>query len=157
MTRQNASPSPPATAQAATQTIFLSAVDFDQDATDQARAALARGEMPAVLLQTSPETRRQIATGEQQLYSLRLLDFADEDGDGVSISIKGVYFGDLLLANAGARLTIPLRPGERSEISVRAAQDGGGGVTFRVVSSRGELRTRVMKVGEIENWSVAFQ
>ncbi len=158
---QNPAP-PPAPVSAVAQrdesrVLILSSSDLDHDATEQAKSALARGEVPAVLRNAPLETRQQIASGEQQLYSVRLLDFADEDGDAVSIAINGVSLGELTLANAGARLTIPLKPGAPASISITAVRDGGGGVTFRAISSRGELRTRVMAVGESETWAVVFQ
>lgn len=100
----------PATQAHDTQVLFLSSQDLDLEATEQAKSALARGEVPPVLRNAPLETRRQIASGEQQLYSVRLMDFADEDGDAVSIAVNGLPFGELALANAGARLTIPSSP-----------------------------------------------
>jgi hypothetical protein len=50
-----------------------------------------------------------------------------------------------------------LKKGATTKITCLASQDGGGGVTFRAISSVGEMRTRVMAVGESETWTVAFK
>lgn len=159
--RHSASTAPALTASATqfddTQILFLSSQDLDLDATTRAKSALARGEVPLILRNASVDTRRQVASGERQLYSLRLMDFADEDGDAVSVAVNGISHGELVLANAGARLIIPLKPGERTSISITAVRDGTGGVTFRALSSRGEMRTRTMALGESETWTVVFQ
>ena len=42
-------------------------------------------------------------------------------------------------------------------MKVSATADGGGGVTVGFVSSLGEARTRVMQVGESEEWQVTVQ
>ena len=138
-------------------TLFLTSQDLDLEATERAKITLAHGEIPPILRNTPVETQRQVASGERQLYSVRLMDFADEDGDAVSVTVNGISLGELILANAGARLTIPLKPGEGTSISITAVRDGTGGVTFRALSSRGEMRTRTMALGESETWTVVFQ
>lgn len=139
--------------------IFLvSDTDLDRDATVQAKAALNRGEIPPSLATVPEGTRQQIASGEASLYSVRLLDFQDEDGDAVKILLNDIPFGELVLSNSGAKLTIPLKKGATTKITCLASQDGGGGgVTFRAISSVGEMRTRVMAVGESESWTVSLK
>jgi hypothetical protein len=137
--------------------VFVSDRDLDVDATAKAKAALSRGEILPVLATTSEQVRREIASGEQSLYTVRILDFLDEDGDAVKIFVNDVPFGEVILSNSGAKLTIPLKKGATTKITCLASQDGGGGVTFRAISSVGEMRTRVMAVGESETWTVAFK
>lgn len=136
---------------------FVSDRDLDADATVDAKAALSRGEIPAVLENVPEGTRREIASGEQSIYSVRLMDFADEDGDAVKISLNDIPFGEVVLSNSGTKLAIPLKKGAQTKITCLASQDGQGGVTFRAVSSTGEMRTRVMAVGESESWTIAFK
>jgi hypothetical protein len=38
-----------------------------------------------------------------------------------------------------------------------ATADGGGGVTVGFVSSMGEARTRILQVGDFEQWQVIMQ
>jgi hypothetical protein len=137
--------------------VFVSDRDLDVDATAKAKAALSRGEILPVLATTSEQVRREIASGEQSLYTVRILDFLDEDGDAVKIFVNDIPFGEVILSNSGAKLTIPLKKGATTKITCLASQDGGGGVTFRAISSVGEMRTRVMAVGESETWTVAFK
>ena len=81
----------------------------------------------------------------------------DEDGDTVKISLNDIPFGEIVLSNSGAKLTIPLKKGDATKITCLASADGGGGVTFRAISSTGELRTRVMALGESESWTISFK
>src|ERR1700737_4443116 len=55
------------------QSLILTAADIDYAATAPARASLARGEIPPVLAQADAETRRKILSGEENLYTKRLL------------------------------------------------------------------------------------
>ena len=137
---------------------FVSDRDLDMEATEKAKAALKQGRIPPSLANAPERTRQELLSGEQSLYSVRLLDFADEDGDAVKILLNDVPFGDLVLSNLGAKLTIPLKKGVTTKITCLATVDGGGGgVTFRAISSSGELRTRVMAVGESESWTISFK
>lgn len=153
---------PPASAQVAStlhakNIFFVSDRDLDSEATESAKAALKKGQIPPSLANVPEKTRQEILSGEQSLYSVRLLDFADEDGDAVKISLNDVPFGNIVLSKLGAKLTIPLKKGVTTKITCLATADGGGGVTFRAVSSTGELRTRVMAIGESESWTISFK
>ena len=70
--------------------VFVSDRDLDVDATAKAKAALSRGEILPVLATTSEQVRREIASGEQSLYTVRILDFLDEDGDAVKTIPAGL-------------------------------------------------------------------
>ena len=148
----------PVTSEVQAQSIFfVSDRDLDPEATESAKAALKEGRIPPVLANVPERTRKEVLSGEQSLYSVRLVDFLDEDGDWVKISINDALFGELLLSNAGAKLTIPLKKGTTTKFTCTASRDGGGGVTFRAISSTGEMRTRVMAVGECESWTISFK
>jgi hypothetical protein len=86
-----------------------------------------------------------------------LLDFLVEDGDHVEFSVDGASFGDTVLQGAGTSFLIPLAPGTPAHLKLLATADGGGGVTVGFISSLGEARTRVMQVGDFDQWQVVVQ
>ena len=55
------------------QILTLTPADIDYAATDAARAALARGEIPPVLANADAATRQNILSGKENLYTKRLL------------------------------------------------------------------------------------
>ena len=91
------------------------------------------------------------------VFRLHVLDTVAEDGDVVWLSLDGVPFGALELANAGVDVAITLPLGTPAHLLVVAERDGGGGVTFGAASSQGEMRTRVMRVGDREEWTVVVR
>jgi hypothetical protein len=109
------------------------------------------------LAKTSPKTAEDIQSGRCVLYRLYLLDFLAEDGDHAELQVDGVGHGDLYLQNAAKEFLIPLVPGKPTRMKVLATGDGGGGVTVGFVSSLGEARTRVLNVGQSEEWVVTVQ
>jgi hypothetical protein len=173
-------PAPPASGTAATapasvtKQFSLSKVDADLKATEYLKGLLAgtkkqepagasaadplRGAANAAALKalatTSPKTAADIQSGRSVLYRLYLLDFLAEDGDHVELFVNGVGHGDLYLKNAGKEVLIPLSPGAPTRMKLLATGDGGGGVTVGFVSSLGEARTRIMNVGQSEEWVV---
>ncbi len=172
------SPPPPTTSVAAAaadqKTFFVGAIDADQNATDYLKALLSSGaggaavagddelkgeNGPALcaLANSSPETAKEIESGERRLYRVTLLDFLDQDGDRVELTVDGVSYGNLDLSNAGSSFLIPLAPGRPVQMKLAATADGGGGVTVGFVSSVGEARTDVMQVGEFAQWQVILQ
>jgi hypothetical protein len=88
------------------------------------------------------------------LFSIRLVDTVAEDGDVVVVSVDGQALGRINLSNAGTVLTLPLKPGASTSLKVLAEKDGGGGVTFGAVTSQGQVMSRVMAVGESQDWTV---
>lgn len=110
-----------------------------------------------VLAQAPAETRAAIADGNQVIYSLHVLDDVVEDGDIVEIFVNGTSYGRVLLASGGQDVLIPLPVGTTAKVHVVAVQDGGGGVTFGVTTSQGEIRSTVMPEGGSDDWSVTIQ
>ncbi|MBI5882220.1 MAG: hypothetical protein HZB91_03850 [Elusimicrobia bacterium] len=149
----NISAQAPAPASVA-QVLAVGRAEFDRAATEAAREALKRGDIPPVLAQASPELRREVAEARMDLFSIRLVDSAAEDGDVVVVSVDGKTLGRVNLSNAGAVLTLPLKPGASTSLKVLAEKDGGGGVTFGAVTSQGQVMSKVMSVGESQDWTV---
>ena len=77
--------------------------------------------------------------------------------DIVEIFVNGTSYGRILLSNAGQDVLIPLPAGTNAQVHVLAVQDGGGGVTFGVTTSQGEIRSTVMPEGGSDDWSVTIQ
>jgi len=171
-------PTPPAVTQKHVKTFTVSKADLDAKATDQLKAFLAAGNSSqngsaatdlstlkavnaqalAQLGKTSPQTVDELKTGKQNLYRIYLLDFLEEDGDHVDMTVNGVDYGDLYLRNAGTSFLIPLAPGQPADVKLLATQDGGGGgVTVGFISSLGESRTDILQVGQSEQWQVQVQ
>jgi hypothetical protein len=109
------------------------------------------------LAKTSPKTAADIQSGRSVLYRLYLLDFLAEDGDHAELIVDGVSYGDLYLRNAGKEFLVPLTRGMPARMKLLATADGGGGITIGFVSSLGEARTRIMNVGQSEEWVVTVQ
>ncbi|MBI4676618.1 MAG: hypothetical protein HY748_03465 [Elusimicrobia bacterium] len=136
------------------QVLAVGRAEFDRAATEAAREALKRGDVPPVLAQASPDLRREVAEARMDLFSVRLVDTVAEDGDVVIIFVDGKPLGRVDLSNAGAVLTLPLKPGTSTGLKVVAEKDGGGGVTFGAVTSQGQVMSKVMSVGEAQDWTV---
>jgi len=164
-------------------TLFVSDRDLDVEATESAKAALKRGRIPPSLANVPEKTRQEISSGEQSLYTVWIFDFS-HIGDSVDVLLNDTYFSTLVEASvdkdgvpagsnndrppgygryapqgfSSVKLTIPLGKGSTTKIAFRAKVNAGeGGVRFRAVSSRGEMRTRILAVGESESWTVSFK
>ena len=111
----------------------------------------------AALSHATPAVRKEIADGRQAIYALHLLDNMVEDGDAVILYVNGNSQGRILLTNRGQTVLVALPTGALSQIRVLAVEDGGGGVTFGASSSLGEIRSKVMAVGDSDNWTVVPQ
>ncbi len=122
-----------------------------------APAAQTEQAVRQVLAQAPAETRTAIADGNQVIYSLHVLDDVVEDGDVVEIFVNGTSYGRVPLASGGQDVLIPLPVGTTAKVHVVAVQDGGGGVTFGVTTSQGEIRSTVMPEGGSDDWSVTIQ
>ena len=81
------------------QILTLTGADVDQGATDAARAALARGEIPPALAKADSETRNKVLSGEAKLYTLQLEE--DNQAQGfiihVQVSQNGVLIDEHVL------------------------------------------------------------
>ena len=128
----------------------VSAKDLDQAAT----AAQAAGRPVAALAQADPALLAQVREGKSDLYSMRLVDTEAEDGDVVLLLVDGKPLGHILLFNRGTVVTVPVGKSKPTVLTIQAEKDGGGGVTFGMASSQGQVLSRVMQVGENETWSV---
>lgn len=137
--------------------LLVSTGDLDRKATERARAMLSAGEIPPELASAGPEVRAAVGSGQMGLLTLRMLDFAAVDGDVIDVSVEGKVLGRIALDHTEASLTIPLKVGRDQSLKISAVHDGGGGVTFAARSSVGEIRTRVMGVGESDVWTVSFR
>ncbi len=107
-----------------------------------------------VLSHATPRVRSQIASGEQAIYRLHVLDDCIEDGDAVILYANGTSYGKVQLTNKGQTILIPLPTNALSHMHVLALEDGGGGVTFGAGSNDGAVRSKVMSVGNSDDWTV---
>jgi hypothetical protein len=110
-----------------------------------------------VLAYAPADTRAAIADGHQALYTLQVLDDVVQHGDAVEIFVDGTSYGQVVLGSAGQDVLIPLPSGMTAKVRVVATQDGGGGVSFGVTTSQGEIRSPILAVGESDDWSVTSQ
>ena len=101
--------------------------------------------------------KKDLESGKRVLYRVHLLDFLQQDNDEVALFVDNVCLGPVALSNRGTEMLIPLASEKTSRMRVVATRDGGGGVTFGLVSSIGEAKTRVMQTGEVEEWWVRFK
>jgi hypothetical protein len=134
------------------QTVTLTAADIDYAATEAARAALGRGEIPPVLANADAATRQKILSGEENLYTKRLLK-QSERGILVHarVSTGGVFLGeDLLTTERPQGTTFPAGPGAPTHFHFTVEQAGPNGVVSCWVQSvnGGVVTTRPMAAGE---------
>lgn len=91
------------------------------------------------------------------IFSMRLIDDVDQDGDVVQILVDGVPVSYLSLTHGGATLEIPLKKGESHRVTVLAVRDGVGGVTLGLQTSAGNVVSRRMLVGESDSWTIDYK
>lgn len=109
-------------------------------------------------LNAAPDSVRQaIRNGEMQMFTFRFVDWADEDGDVVAISVDGNPLGQVMIGHAGQALTIPLKQGKTHVLTITGVRDGGGGITFGLQSSLGRVDARAMSEGQSESWQIGFE
>lgn len=137
--------------------LLVSDKDLDKEATENARMALKRGEIPPSLAEAPEQTRKEVLAGESALFKLHIIDSVAEDGDAVTVYMNGAPYGEIILSHAGADLTVALKRDSTAQLRIVATHDGGGGVTFGASSSLGEVRTRVMKIGDSEDWLISYK
>jgi hypothetical protein len=125
----------------ATNTLVLTAADIDQKATDDARAALNRGEIPASLANSSPEIRNKIQEGQLALSTKRLLDPQTVPGVlvHVMVSVSGQLTGvDLLTSERPVGTVFPIGRSTPTQFHFVVDQAGpAGSVTCSVRSTTG--------------------
>lgn len=122
--------------------------------------------VPPELMSPAPSAPQSVLTPRGQeavrsdgwsLFSMRLIDDVDQDGDVVQISVDGVPVSYLALTHAGATLEIPLKKGESHRVTVTAVRDGVGGVTLGLQTSAGTVVSRRMLVGESDSWTIDYK
>ena len=143
------------------QVLTLTPADIDHAATDAARAALARGEIPPVLANADAATRQNILSGKENLYTKRLLQ---QNQSGIlvhaRVSTGGVFLGeDLLTAERPQGTTFPAGPGAPTHFHFTVEQAGPNGVVSCWVKSvnGGVVTTRPMAAGDSADLEVIAQ
>jgi hypothetical protein len=143
------------------QILTLTPADIDYAATDAARAALARGEIPPVLANADAATRQNILSGKENLYTKRLLQ---QNQSGIlvhaRVSTGGVFVGeDLLTAERPQGTTFPAGPGAPTHFHFTVEQAGPNGVVSCWVKSvnGGVVTTRPMAAGDNADLEVIAQ
>ncbi len=143
------------------QILTLTPADIDYAATDAARAALARGEIPPVLANADAATRQNILSGKENLYTKRLLQ---QNQSGIlvhaRVSTGGVFLGeDLLTAERPQGTTFPAGPGAPTHFHFTVEQAGPNGVVSCWVKSvnGGVVTTRPMAAGDSADLEVIAQ
>ena len=143
------------------QILTLTPADIDYAATDAARAALARGEIPPVLANADAATRQNILSGKENLYTKRLLQ---QNQSGIlvhaRVSTGGVFLGeDLLTAERPQGTTFPAGPGAPTHFHFTVEQAGSNGVVSCWVKSvNGRVvTTRPMATGDSADLEVIAQ
>jgi hypothetical protein len=137
--------------QAQAHTLIFTSQDQDHAATDKARAALQRGEVPPELADLPETARKEIVNGERALFTLRLVD---EFNSLVYFHVDGAPALNWHVSDGRRLLTVALKKGEPALLRLTAARDNGNGVHLVAATSAGELRTRTMAVGETEDWTL---
>jgi len=134
--------------------------------TPETRAASPLPTVPPELISPAPTAPQTVLTAQGQqavssdgwsIFSMRLIDDVDQDGDVVQIFIDGVPVSYLALTHGGATLEIPLKKGQSHEIRVMAVRDGVGGVTLGLQTSAGTVVSRRMAVGESDSWVIDYK
>ena len=143
------------------QVLTLTPADIDYAATEAARAALARGEIPPVLANADAATRQNILSGKENLYTKRLLQ---QNQSGIlvhaRVSTGGVFLGeDLLTAERPQGTTFPAGPGAPTHFHFTTEQAGPNGVVSCWVKSvnGGVVTTRPMAAGDSADLEVIAQ
>ena len=129
---------------------------LDTYKTQEYRELLNRNIIPAELKNADLTIIENIKNGKMKMYSIQIIDTIHEDGDIVGVSINNLYFGKFRLTNIGQNFSMPLYPGQLHHLTVKALVDGGGGVTFGAISTQGEQFSKVMRVGDQEDWLIGF-
>ena len=146
----------------AANTLVLTAADIDQKATDDARAALNRGEIPASLANASPEIQKKIQEGQLALSTKRFLDPQTVSGVVVHlmVSVSGQLTGvDLLTSEHPVGTAFPIGRSTPTQFHFVVDQAGpAGSVTCSVHSTTGQTAaTRPLGPGQQADLEVIEQ
>ena len=135
---------------------MMSDSDADLVKTQKIQEQLMAGDIPKELEKSAPQIIEKVKVGEMKFYTFTLYDFAAEDHDMVQILVDGLPLGVADLNNAGLTIAIPLEAGKSKSITLKAVQDGGGGVTLAVRLMNSEVNLKPMQLGESQTIDVRF-
>ena len=139
----------------------LTAADVDQAATANARAALRAGQIPPDLARYPKELLRQIADGEESLYTKRLLPpEASEVRVHVTVSKSGAIIGeDVLTPEHPTGQSFPAGRDSPTQFHFTVEQPGPSHqVTCWIKSENsGSIHTRAMGQGESDDLQARAQ
>ena len=146
----------------AANTLVFTAADIDQKATDDARAALNRGEIPESLATASPEIRKKVQEGQLALSTKRFLDPQTVSGVVVHlmVSVSGQLTGvDLLTSEHPVGTAFPIGRSTPTQFHFVVDQAGpAGSVTCSVHSTTGQTAaTRPLGPGQQADLEVIEQ
>lgn len=109
--------------------LTLGSGDIDPAATADARAMLARGEIPPSLVHASEETRRAVADGRESLYSKQLLPPESPAGLKVRVTVSeagATLAEDVLTSDHPRTTTFPAGPGMPAHFHFAVESTGPG-------------------------------
>lgn len=145
------------------QVLTLTEADVDHAATDAARAALARGEIPPILANADVATRNKVLSGEEKLYTTKdLLPEKKEQGIVVHVNVSqgGVALGEYVLTPEHPQgTTFPAQHGIATRFHCTAVQAGPSGtVACNIESASGRtLTTTPMATGQSADLETVVQ
>lgn len=84
---------------------------------------------------------------DARFYTVRVRDVCDDDGDVVELAVNGRPMGTVAIHRAGATLRLPLERGSNT-VTLRAVEDGRGGVTVGFQTEDGVYTARRLRVGK---------
>lgn len=111
---------------------------------------LLRGEELRLSPLADPSWAHAYEADEARPLTLRLWDTHDNDGDRVEVLVNGLRVDVVQILNGGTQVQVPVLKSGATVVTVKAVYDGGGGVTLGLSGGRGEVRMRVLQVGESE-------
>lgn len=144
------------------QVLTLTEADVDHAATDAARAALARGEIPPILANADVATRNKVLSGEEELYTKNLLPEKKEHGIVVHVHVSqgGVTLGeDVLTPEHPHGTTFPAQHGVAQHFHFTAVEAGPSGTVACNIDSVGgrTLTTTPMATGQSADLETVVQ
>jgi hypothetical protein len=133
-------------------TLIFTDKDLDVAATQKARDALRRGEVPPEVARLSEDERREILNGERAFFTERIVD---EVNSLLYFHVNGAEV-DWQLSEGTRTLTIALKKGQPALLRLTAARDSGDGSGVHVVmkTSAGPTLPATIPVGQTLDWTL---
>lgn len=114
--------------------------------------AVRNAQSPVLNSQTAvapPSVRRAPTGPEKGLFTLKIRDYLDQDGDKIRVLVNGHDHGVYTIYNHPTTLSFPVTKGTIAEIVIKGVHDGGGGITLAVTSPSGiEFRETPLSEGQ---------